>query len=152
MKIPKEIEGSRYLQSRLPKISIDEILDVHKKINKMTAKKFWELFDNCTNIRSNKMGNQSSDTFSKGNHTSPQIADDSNIGYDYTSDNVIKPPKDLDIGFTVPISSNMIWECNYCGWRFVASWSPVDKEAYGFPNPLCPHCGRWEEVIFIFNI
>ena len=150
VKNPKEIRESKGLRATLPKIDIDEILDVHKKISRMKTEKFWQLFNTRTNIRKKAVG-KNPNKINEGSYPTVYADDDADIdlGKPHITSVGYIPDKGLGKSLGIPMNNNMTWECVSCRWRFISSWSSVDEEAHGFPNPLCPKCGRWEHVGFI---
>ena len=116
----------------------------------MTTKKFWELLYSRTNIRKKTISKSPDKINGVKFYNKDRIAEYRPTDYpdypDEQSDIADESPTPdwRSTPASIPKSSDMNWECEHCGFMFIASWSPLDTQAYGFPNPMCPHCDRWE--------
>ncbi|TDI96960.1 MAG: hypothetical protein E2O29_01630 [Deltaproteobacteria bacterium] len=137
MRKPRELKESAYLQRQLPKITTEDVKDMHDLFSIMGTKKFWEFFNSCTNAYHDTMA---PNEFKEEDPITDKF-DPNNTHFINAANSTTD--------FVIPNSSNMTWQCGCCGLAFVSSWSPVDEQAHGFPNPLCPCCGKWDKVKFI---
>ncbi len=137
MRKPRELKESVYLQYQLPKITIEEVLDMHNLFSVIGPKKFWEFFNSCTSIRNDIVDPNKF----KEEDPIPDKFDPNKVYFAGTISSID--------GWVVPKSSDMNWKCDHCCKKFLASWSPIDCEAHGVDNPYCPYCGRWEDIRFL---